>query len=74
MCEGSWFPVFTVIADLENGVRLIANRILSIADKKVLANEILGIADKSFFERKGEKGGQTIGEVHGHMWLLSLLI
>ena len=44
-----------VVADLENGVRLIANRILSIADKKALTNEILGIADKSFLEGKEVK-------------------
>ena len=48
-----------VIADLENGVRLMANRILSIADKKALSNEILGIADKFLLERKEEKQGKS---------------
>ena len=47
-----------VIADLENGVRLMANRILSIADKKALSNEILGIADKCFLKGKERKEGK----------------
>ena len=47
-----------VIADLENGVRLMANRILSIADKKALSNEILGIADKCLLKGKERKEGK----------------
>ncbi|HEY7535010.1 MAG TPA: hypothetical protein VH878_03605 [Thermodesulfobacteriota bacterium] len=44
-----------VKANLENGVHLVANQILSIADKKASSNEILGIADKSFLEGKEVK-------------------